>query len=591
MRSIIRWKYVLPRLSVLVVVLGLLWLCLDSLLRFGIIYAGQSALGSKVEIGHVDTELTRGRFEIGEVVVAHPDSAMKNLFTAEQMEFDLEVGMALRRKLVIREGRIHGLKFHTDRTTSGKLEAKDEEDPDDDESGRGVGVVAKRLGKRGEAWLDDSIGKLEDEVENELHSVQLANELKERWPAEYDRLAQQAKQIERDARDLRDLAKLIADDPLKHLNQVQPALAGVERLRRQAVDAKRQFQSLSQQMQRDRQAIEEAKRHDIQYVRERLRLDALDGRSLSEYLLGPIWSQRVETAMTWIQRSREMMGEKAEAKRREKARGVNVLFPGIPASADVLVRKLELSGDGTVDGKPYSFGGAIFDITHQPLRHAEPTTLQLRAEGAIEMIARGMLDRRAEIPIDQFVVEFPAVTQHGQTLGDPEKLAVDLAPGVARITADIQVADNDLSGTIRLEQNDLKLVTRLPPKYAKHVSPENVQAALAGMNRLEAVVTLSGKLKRPEYQLESNLGPQLSEGLRVAVQQELTAKQQQLVERANVEINDELNALQSDLVAKHGNLLEKLELGDEQLDQIKRQLGAKIGVPDDLLGRARKLFK
>ena len=40
-------------------------------------------------------------------------------------------------------------------------------------------------------------------------------------------------------------------------------------------------------MKEDRIQIEHAKDHDVQYVRERFKLDQLDGNSLSEYLLGP----------------------------------------------------------------------------------------------------------------------------------------------------------------------------------------------------------------------------------------------------------------------------------------------------------------
>ena len=45
--------------------------------------------------------------------------------------------------------------------------------------------MIKDAGKRGEAWFNDSLDKLEGEAENELESVRLSKELKQRWPAEY----------------------------------------------------------------------------------------------------------------------------------------------------------------------------------------------------------------------------------------------------------------------------------------------------------------------------------------------------------------------------------------------------------------------
>lgn len=587
----VRWKYFIPRLTLLACILGGLVFGLNPLLRLAMIQGGQAALGARVEIGGVQTRVSGGELRLANLVIASPNSPLKNMLQAESAVFDVEMGSVLRRKLFIRDGHVEGLQFHTDRDTDGRLSPTDEPDEADGESG--VASMLKGAGQRGEAWLNDSLGKLELEADNELETVKLSRELKARWPAEYATLETRAKQIETQSRQLRDLVKLIADEPLAHLDKVQPALASVETLRRDAVDVRQRAGQLQQQMKHDRQALKLAKDHDVAYIRERLKLDELDGDSLSEYLLGPVWSERVATAMRWIQWTRKTMPTNSLEKEREAytaSRGISVVFPGYPSLPDVLIRNLRLSGTGTIEATPFTFSGTLRDLTHQPERHAEPARLDVEANGAIQLTANVVLDRRGPQAVDEIVVDLPSVRQHGQRLGKPEKLAVEISPGTARIQAHVFVRDDELSGQITLHQDQIQVKPLLAEKYAKYVTPASLATAMSGVSELNAHVLLSGTVLRPRYKLQSNLGPQISLGLNQAVRQELVVRQQQLLARANREVEDELNQLQGELVAKHGKILEQLELGDTQLDQFKKHLLSGAGSPQELISRGRKLL-
>ncbi len=582
----IRWKYVIPRLSLLTLIAAGLWLGTDRLIHWVIVQTGQATFGARVTVGEVDTQLTRGQLRIRELVVADPNSPRKNLVEAGRIELDLEIGAALRRKMIVSDGRIDGLRFHTDRETDGTL-AKDEDEPKES----AVSSWFDQAGERGEAWLDESLDKLELEVEDELQTVQLSREFKERWPAEYQRLEQRGRDLEPKARRLRDQIRQIADDPLQHLSEVQPALAAVEALRQETLTLRSEMQRLQRQIQQDRAAVKAAKDHDVEYVRARLHLDQLDGNSLTEYLLGPVWSDRIQLAVDWIQRSRAAIpAAEATPPARDPTIGTSVVFPGFPSLPDVLFRRLQLSGGGTVNGQEFVFTGTLRDLTHQPRRHREPARLDVTSEGSIQLTAQAILDRRGTQALDEFTIDLPAVKQHGQRLGDPRKLAIEIGPGVARIQAHLFVRDEQLEGTIDLRQDGLELHPTLAAKYAKYVSPENLQAAVSGVDRLQAQVVLNGTLKRPRYRLESNLGPQLSQGINQALQQELAARQQQLLARANREIEQELNQLQQELVSKNGDLLKQLEIGDEQLNQFKRSLLSDAASPQDLISRGRKLL-
>ena len=112
----------------------------------------------------------------------------------------------------------------------------------------------------------------------------------------------------------------------------------------------------------------------------------------------------------------------------------------------------------------------------------------------------------------------------------------------------------------------------------------------AAWNKFEAEIRLSGTLRAPRYELQSNLGQQLATGFNQAIKQEMTVRQQQLLSLANQEVEQQLADLQRELLAKHGQLLKKLEIGDEQLSELKRELASHLGRPEDLISRGRKLL-
>jgi len=120
----IRWSYLRPRLIVLAIVLGLFWFALDPLVRRGLVSLGQAVAGAKVEIGKVRTSVWRTEISLSDVQVADPGSPMENLFEARQVKLGLEGSSLLRRKLIVRDGVVSGIRLGTPRTTSGALEKR-----------------------------------------------------------------------------------------------------------------------------------------------------------------------------------------------------------------------------------------------------------------------------------------------------------------------------------------------------------------------------------------------------------------------------------------------------------------------------------
>ena len=580
----IRWSYVVTRILIVALMLGLLWAAMNPVLRLTLIHSGQAATGAKVDIASVQTLLTRSRLGVNGISVADPDSPMSNLVEIGNASFDLETGSVLRRRLVVSEGRLSGIQFHTNRSASGQLEAKEPEQP------KGPGLFDK-YGDLGNDWLEDSVDRLEQQVEEEFVSVRLAKELEQRWPQEYDRIESQTEDLSRRGKQLVRQVEAMSDKPLDHLDKIQPTLQEADRLRRDGLALKTKLATLKQQVALDREAIRNAKDRDLQKVRQKLDFKKLDGAELSEYLLGPDVYQKVSTALEWIQWSRSAVSTNQPKVVEPASRGRNVIFPSMVRSPDLLIRKLLVDGSGTADGQEFAFSGIIGDITHQPRRHNKPTTVKIESNGAVQLTANATLDRRGDQPTERFVVDIPSLTQSARTLGDAEKLAVSISPGKAKIHVDLKLRGDAIAGTIDFRQDNVAVTPQLKQAYSKEILAADADKAFDAISTIHAVVQVGGQVKKPALRLQSNLGPQLADGMNAILHNEIAAREKQLTEKADAEIDRQMARFEQKLVQRHGDVLKKLELGDSELAMLKNEIASRVGAPSEVLDKGKELLK
>ena len=116
-----RWSYIIPRLSALL----LLWLAVffgfDPLLKWGLKKAGQSVAGAKVDIGRVKTKFFPPSINIVEVAVADKANPFTNIVEFNSLSFAMAGRPLLEKKVLVEKAALSGLQFSTPRKTSGAL--------------------------------------------------------------------------------------------------------------------------------------------------------------------------------------------------------------------------------------------------------------------------------------------------------------------------------------------------------------------------------------------------------------------------------------------------------------------------------------
>ena len=115
----IRWKYAIPRLVVMGLVVAALGLGLDPLIKWSLAFLGESLTGAKVVIGDVRTSWTGTKLKVTDVQISDPQGSAQDLFQADSISLDVDGHWLSRRKLVVHGGEARGLRFATQRDSSG----------------------------------------------------------------------------------------------------------------------------------------------------------------------------------------------------------------------------------------------------------------------------------------------------------------------------------------------------------------------------------------------------------------------------------------------------------------------------------------
>jgi uncharacterized protein (TIGR03545 family) len=259
--------------------------------------------------------------------------------------------------------------------------------------------------------------------------------------------------------------------------------------------------------------------------------------------------------------------------------GTNILFVDrrLPK---FLVERVGVSGAARLDGRTLAFAGQITDATNEPKLHPEPMRINLTGSGAVTCQLAFELDHRGDVAHDHLLLDCPRLDLASRTLGQADRLAVLVAPGAATVRADVRLDGDALSGTVELRQGSALSVAT--PMIRDDRLAQVLHESLAGVDRLEATIELAGTLRKPSYQIESNLGPQLAAGVSGAVRRYLVDRKDRMVAKIQGQIDQQLARLDAARSQAERELLAKL--GEDQ--QLISQLAPLLGGATSLEGLA-----
>lgn len=556
----LRLNYVVPRIALLVVLYLLAEVGSGYLVRWGIVTGGSAAVGAKVEVANAKASLLETQLQLTELKITNPQSPMKNLVEVDRIDLDFNTTALLRRKLVADYGIVSGIAFDTDRDHSGAIEKSPA-------SNAQSSWLRLKSAKVATAWLDGVEDRLTTDIRSQLQSIQLAEQLSEKWPSRYQQLQSQAEAIKADARRLEEEWKTAKKNPLRHADFLTRVPQETTQLRRALRDIQAEIAALPNELKADREAVRTARLHDEAMIREFAQVEQIDPQALADYMLGQQVTGHLGEAVGWLRLARKFVPPSAKRVDRatSEGRGTNVTFAGARRDPNVLVKLLRLEGTAQIAGQEFDLVGTLHNWSTDPVLVGEPTILDLKATGHLPLVVHGSFDRTGQTPRDHFVVRAHGIDVPPAQLGGKGPISIAMAPSTAELHLDFQLRGENLEGQIRLTHEALQLTPKTEIKKIGEPLQLALTSRLQGLNNSETAITLSGSLDAPEFAISSSLGTQLASAIQGAVAEVAQQQADQLLAQSRQQMDDRLAQL------------------DSQLAKFRSKLDAELVAPGELV--------
>ncbi|MFO0912310.1 MAG: TIGR03545 family protein [Pirellulales bacterium] len=572
----IRWSYLVPRLLVMLIVTVGLYVGFNPLARWGLITVGQRLTGARVDVGHVNSQLSRSRLGIADLAFANPQKPEENALECSSIQLDFNSQALLRKNWVVDRGSLTGLQLGELRLTDGSLPVP----PEGDESGTGSEWSDKML-EAGEQWFTRTGQQMSEDLQAQLQSPALAKELSQRWPAQYAELESQAKRIRDDAKQLQTDAKQWKETPWAAVEQFPQIVTRIDGLRQEGTAIKQKLLALRSQLEVDRKSVDEARRHDQRFLREKLTPEILQPEALTEYLVRSDWKPYIDQLIGWIQWGRTNLSTRPKGST-IAGRGTTIDFLSAFPEPRWLVKQLDLDGSGTANREPFTFRGVLTNFTSDPQIVQQPARLLVELAGAHQATVELTVDHTGPVPTEILSINCPRIVQPPKLLGKRDGLAMELARGTGSLGMQVKLVGEELSGQIGLVRPDVTVTPRVPQGHKAASLQTALTEAASNVKQLDVQIHLAGHWKRPAWQIRSNLGSQLADGMNQAVRSELVRRSDVLLDEADEEVQQQLSQWQTKLEEKQQQILADLNLSDQQLSWVKQQITAHVPLPGNL---------
>jgi uncharacterized protein (TIGR03545 family) len=584
----IGWRHVLPwSLGFLALFAAVHFLVAWAVQR-EVVGSGERRVGARVDVGSTRVNLVGSRLALGGIQVANPQSPLRNLLEAERCVIQVDPAALLHKRVVVRNGAISGIRFGTERETSGELPSTDPAATlnfDDwlDESAN----------KQAQDWLDRLHDRFDLDLVEQLESIRLADELLSRWPDQSAELERLVAALRTRTTDFHAQVRDAQENPLRHTDFLQRLPREIARIRDQVAKLTRVVDDLPNLAEEDRQAIAAARQHDEKLLREELRFEPIDANVLSAYLLQKQLKGPLADAVGWLRFVRRAVPTEPKSRSKHRRRGRDITFTGCHPSPDVLIQQLHLSGTANFAGVPVDFTGHLVDVTDRPALYERPIRLRLKTAGAMPLEIAATIDRTQAIPRDELVVDCGSLRLPQFSLGGSSKFRLSLAPTVATLRVRVTLEGESLSGDVELVQKRVQIVPVVDGKLAGHHFDTELAAALSDIDEMTTRIALGGTIEQPRCHVQSTLGPSVARALDRALAGATANYLQTLLAESHERVDDRLASLDRKIADAQSLLEPQLADTVDNLDQLaKKTTGERLTI--EHLGRrlpADSLFR
>jgi uncharacterized protein (TIGR03545 family) len=547
----------------------------DWLLKRTVEKAGTRAAGARVELKDADLTLLPLGITLTGLEVTDRDATMRNLIQINRIAFLMDGGMALRRKVIIKEMAVEGIAFGTPRTYSGALPKKVRREKDAEE---------EKAPPSGPPMFSLDVPDIDDILKKEeLNTLKVARELetdikgkRDEWEKRISNLPDADDIKKYEARSKRALeGKKTPSDIAKSVVELKAVRDEIDRDIKNIKTASRDLNAELSAVELKLKELKNAPQKDVDRLARKYSLTPEGLGNMSAYFFGDRIQKYVRQARKYHQMAapyiKEYRERKPEKPKHPRGKGIDVRFREYNPRPDFLIER-------TAATATLSYGdieGVITDITTEQGITGRPTDFKFegtKLKGLDSLTLTGSLDhRKPEAARDSFNITASGLDVDRVKLSSSPDFPVRLSRAELDIETDGVLSDGMIDATIRAGFSSVRMDAG---KNGSGVIAKTIASALEGVREFSLSARVTGNPESPKIDISSDLDDVLRQAADRAVRDQANQFRRDLEKEVRAKTGARIRELESS-TGSLSNLRGRLQNSEKglnaALDETKKE--------------------
>jgi len=500
-----RKKFVYYILIPAVIICIIVYLFIDNWIESGLEYAGEKAVGAKVEIDHLRVTLNPIGIEFARLQVTNPSDGWKNMFETGKVKFALNFGQLLRGKYIIETMEMNNLILGTKRTTDGSIPKPKEEKPalQPPLTEEAKHALAPQDSKSSTSFDLDKI-KRELKIDSLLNPNNFAtfrrvdslkkqiNDASVQWKTTLDEVDKSKSKLT----DIESRVKALNLGNIKTLQAANDALNNAKSILNTVNEVKTTFNNQKMTLtdgvnmfSGSIKDLDDLATQDFRNVMSMAHLPDVSMKGIAEMVLGKDLLQKAYEYLGYVDMAKSKIQNSSDEPPIEtpaRFKGQNIHFPVERSYPKFWIKKILISGgtDKAQDPQYFYAKGEVLNITNDQRITGYPLTVDLSAtKGGTTTLSLGAsFDRRKELAVDNYKALLTRLPVKEMSLGRSDFLPSKITNAFADASIIVVVPGNHFESNTKIVFNNLTIVFQHEPSSLVERIVRDVLASIKGFN-------------------------------------------------------------------------------------------------------------